>query len=89
HQPSLTQEFYALFMDDNNPAAKYSTPLVIWSNFDIRERESTTISPNYLVPYLMDILSENDYALPRSPYQQYLSDRQNEAPINTKWGNID
>ncbi|HGA1510578.1 TPA: LTA synthase family protein, partial [Streptococcus suis] len=89
HQPSLTQEFYAQFMDENNPAAKYSTPLVIWSNFDIRERESTTISPNYLVPYLMDILSESDYALPRSPYQQFLSDMQIEAPIITSWGNID
>lgn len=89
HQPSLTQEFYAQFMDENNPATKYSTPLVIWSNFDIRERESTTISPNYLVPYLMDILSESDYALPRSPYQQFLSDMQIEAPIITSWGNID
>ncbi len=25
HQPSLSQEFYAQFMDENNPAAKYST----------------------------------------------------------------
>ncbi|HEM3559857.1 TPA: LTA synthase family protein, partial [Streptococcus suis] len=89
HQPSLSQEFYAQFMDENNPAAKYSTPFVIWSNFDIEERESTTISPNYLVPYLMDILSESDYALPRSPYQQFLSDMQIEAPIITSWGNID
>ncbi|NQI85034.1 sulfatase-like hydrolase/transferase [Streptococcus suis] len=89
HQPSLSQEFYAQFMDENNPAAKYSTPFVIWSNFDIKERESTTISPNYLVPYLMDILSESDYALPRSPYQQFLSDMQIEAPIITSWGNID
>ncbi|WP_174850701.1 LTA synthase family protein [Streptococcus suis] len=89
HQPSLSQEFYAQFMDENSPAAKYSTPFVIWSNFDIKERESTTISPNYLVPYLMDILSESDYPLPRSPYQQFLSDMQIEAPIITSWGNID
>uniref|UniRef100_UPI0018766079 hypothetical protein n=1 Tax=Streptococcus suis TaxID=1307 RepID=UPI0018766079 len=38
---------------------------------------------------LMDILSESDYALPRSPYQQFLSDMQIEAPIITSWGNID
>ncbi|HFI0214487.1 TPA: LTA synthase family protein [Streptococcus suis] len=89
HQPSLSQEFYAKFMDENNPASKYSTPFVIWANFDIKERKSTTISPNYLVPYLMNILSESDHALPRSPYQQFLSDMQNEVPIITSWGNLD
>ncbi|HFI0351302.1 TPA: LTA synthase family protein [Streptococcus suis] len=89
HQPSLSQEFYSRFMDENDPSAKYSTPFVIWANFDIKERESTTISPNYLVPYLMNILSESDYALPRTPYQQFLSNMQSEAPIITSWGNID
>ncbi|HFU4204687.1 TPA: LTA synthase family protein [Streptococcus suis] len=89
HQPSLSQEFYSRFMDENDLSAKYSTPFVIWANFDIKERESTTISPNYLVPYLMSILSESDYALPRTPYQQFLSNMQSEAPIITSWGNID
>ncbi|HFU4232802.1 TPA: LTA synthase family protein [Streptococcus suis] len=89
HQPSLSQEFYSQFMDESNPASKYSTPFVIWANFDINEREAITISPNYLVPYLMNILSESEYALPRSPYQQFLSDMQLELPIITSWGNLD
>lgn len=89
HQPSLSQEFYSQFMDESDPSAKYATPFVIWSNFHIKEREATTISPNYLVPYLMDILSESDYPLPRSSYQQFLSTMQNQAPIITSWGNLD
>ncbi|NQJ71425.1 LTA synthase family protein [Streptococcus suis] len=89
HQPRLSQEFYAKFMDENDLASKYSTPFVIWTNFDIKERKPTTISSNYLVPYLMDILSESDHALPRSAYQLFLSDMQNEVPIITSWGNID
>ncbi|WP_155997143.1 LTA synthase family protein [Streptococcus ruminantium] len=89
HQPSLSQEFYSQFMDENDPSAKYSAPFVIWSNFHIKEREATTISPNYLVPYLMDILSESDYPLPRSSYQQFLSAMQNQAPVITSWGNLD
>ncbi|NQM30994.1 sulfatase-like hydrolase/transferase [Streptococcus suis] len=89
HQPSLSQEFYSQFIDESNPASKYSTPFVIWANFDINEREAITISPNYLVPYLMNILSESEYALPRSPYQQFLSDMQLELPIITSWGNLD
>ncbi|HFI0707863.1 TPA: LTA synthase family protein [Streptococcus suis] len=89
HQPSLSQEFYSQFMDESNPASKYSTPFVIWANFDINEREAITISPNYLVPYLMNILSESEYALPRSPYQQFVSDMQLELPIITSWGNLD
>ena len=89
HQPSLSQEFYSQFVDESNPASKYSTPFVIWANFDINEREAITISPNYLVPYLMNILSESEYALPRSPYQQFVSDMQLELPIITSWGNLD
>ena len=76
-------------MDESNPASKYSTPFVIWANFDINEREAITISPNYLVPYLMSILSESEYALPRSPYQQFVSDIQLDLPIITSWGNLD
>ncbi len=89
HQPSLSQEFYSQFMDESNPASQYSTPFVIWANFDINEREAITISPNYLVPYLMNILSESEYALPRSPYQQFVSDMQLELPIITSLGNLD
>ena len=37
----------------------------------------------------MNILSESEYALPRSPYQQFVSDMQLELPIITSWGNLD
>lgn len=37
----------------------------------------------------MDILSESDYPLPRSSYQQFLSAMQNQAPVITSWGNLD
>ncbi|HEL2738877.1 TPA: LTA synthase family protein, partial [Streptococcus suis] len=89
HQPTLSQEFYSQFMDTNNPAAKYTTPFVIWANFDIPEKEDTTISPNYLVPYLMRILSESQYPLPRTGYHQFMDDAQKTLPILTSWGNLD
>lgn len=89
HQPTLSQEFYSQFMDTNNPSAKYTTPFVIWANFDIPEKEYTTISPNYLVPYLMRILSESQYPLPRTGYHQFLDDAQKTIPILTSWGNLD
>ncbi|HEM3725884.1 TPA: LTA synthase family protein [Streptococcus suis] len=89
HQPSLSQEFYSQFMNTDNPSAKYTTPFVIWANFDIPKREKTTISPNYLVPYLMSILSESKYPLPRTGYHQFLEEAQKTLPILTSWGNLD
>ncbi|HFI0715421.1 TPA: LTA synthase family protein [Streptococcus suis] len=89
HQPSLSQEFYSQFMNTDNPSAKYTTPFVIWANFDIPKREKATISPNYLVPYLMSILSESKYPLPRTGYHQFLEEAQKTLPILTSWGNLD
>ncbi|NQN87673.1 LTA synthase family protein [Streptococcus suis] len=89
HQPTLSQEFYTQFMDTNSPSAKYTTPFVIWANFDIPKKENTTISPNYLVPYLMSILAESKYPLPRTGYHQFLDEAQKSMPILTSWGNLD
>ena len=47
------------------------------------------MSANYIAPYLMNTLSQTDYALPQSSYYQFLSKVQSEIPILTTWGHYD
>lgn len=91
HQPHLSDNFYQNFMPEtlgNNPdlSPTYTTPFVIWSNFDIAEKAPTTISPNFLVPYTMSLIKDSKNPLPVSPYYQFLSELQKKVPVATTWG---
>lgn len=86
HQPKLSEEFYKDFMDESIQSSKYSVPFVIWANFTLPQREETTMSPNYLIPYVMNVLQETDYPVPISPYYQFLNDVRQKVPILTTWG---
>lgn len=88
HQPSLSETFYNTYLDTNDPSAKYKTPFVIWSNFEIQESIDNLMSPNYLVPYLFQVLSDSEYPLPISSYYQFLNATRNEVPVITTWGYI-
>lgn len=55
HQPPLSNEFYSnIFGTDiakftpEQTATWYSTPYVIWANYDIEEKEDFNMSANYL-----------------------------------------
>lgn len=88
HQPGLTDKFYDNFMDLTDKSSKYSVPFVIWANFKLPQRSETTMSPNYLVPYLLDILQETEYPVPVSQYYQFLEDVRQKVPIITTWGTL-
>ncbi|AND79954.1 LTA synthase family protein [Streptococcus pantholopis] len=89
HQPGLSNSYFEPALDANDPSAKYQTPFVMWANFDLPQKEEIQLSPNYIVPYLFDILSQTDYPLPVSSYYQFLSELQQQIPIMTTWGYYD
>lgn len=89
HQPALSQEFYSQFIDEDDISSKYITPFIVWANFDLPKKNNIRISPNFLTSYVMEILSESKYALPRTSYQLFLSDIQQEVPVITNEGYLD
>ncbi|HFI0149477.1 TPA: LTA synthase family protein [Streptococcus suis] len=86
HHPVLSKEFFGNYLDSSDPSSIYKTPLLIWSNFDIPEKENVAISPNYIIPYLLHTLSETEYAIPVSSYYDYMYHLYQEVPIQTTWG---
>ncbi|TCD46512.1 hypothetical protein D3X11_03745 [Streptococcus sp. X16XC17] len=89
HHPTLSSEFFGNYMDKTDPSAKYQTPLIIWSNFDIPEQTDVSLSVNYLVPYLLAMLSETDHQVPISSYYNYMYQLYKEVPIQMTWGYYD
>lgn len=89
HQPGLANTYFDAYLDKNDKGSHYKTPLIIWANFPLPKRESPNISPNYIVPYLYDLLSETEYALPIPSYYQFMNQVQKEIPIMTAWGYYD
>ena len=71
-----------IFAQEQN-MKKYKTPLVIWANYDIEERDNVDISLNYLGGFLMQIAG-----LSSSPYFEYLSELRAEYPIITVNGYV-
>lgn len=82
HQPPIKNAFYkAQFgrsVDDlttEQQAAWYSTPYVIWANYDIEEAE-VDMSANYLSSYVMNLAG-----LKLTGYNKYLLDLQKTLPV--------
>lgn len=82
HQPRIEQEFYTNLdaLDGSVKAAdrKYQVPFMIWSNFDIEEKENVHISNNYLSAYLLQQLG-----CEMSAYDKYLMDLYEDLPVIT------
>lgn len=57
---------------------RYIVPFVIWANYDIEEQEIERLSPNYLASLILDVAE-----LPKSGYQEYLSDLSQILPVIT------
>lgn len=89
HQPILSDNYFKSYFISNDRSSKYQTPLIYWANFDLPQTESTTISPNYIVPKLFSLLSETDYGLSITSYYQFLNKVQSEIPVMTTWGYYD
>jgi phosphoglycerol transferase MdoB-like AlkP superfamily enzyme len=82
HQPPLTNSFYAAQFGKNvnNLSTKqqsvwYSTPYVIWANYDIEEAE-VDMSANYLSSYVMNLAGVN-----LTGYNKYLLELQKTLPV--------
>lgn len=68
---------------------EYTTPLLIWANYDLSESvlagiESEYISTNYIPALLSDIAGVED-----EPYYSFLLDALNEMPVITAYGYTD
>lgn len=85
HQPKLGGAYYSTlfgkktseFTQEEN-MQKYEVPYVIWTNYDIEEKEYGDISLNYLSTVMMD---GADMKLP--PYNRFLLDMMEEVPVLT------
>lgn len=85
HQPPLVNEFYeTLFkkkqseFTTEDTANWYSTPYVIWANYDIKEKENENMSCNYLSSYLLDMLDADV-----TGYNKYLMNLKKKLPVIT------
>ena len=83
HQPSVESEFYEeLFgkpLDEltiEEEEQMYLTPFFIWANYDIEEETVDAISLNYLATLLLDVAG-----LPKTEYQQYLTELHEILPV--------
>ncbi|MDD9267474.1 sulfatase-like hydrolase/transferase [Paenibacillus sp. GCM10023248] len=83
HLPALGDD-YATYIDTKYISGKddpdflkkmYSTPLVIWNNFDDR-KDKLNISPSFLGPYLIELSKQQG-----SYYTDYLSQLAKKIPI--------
>ncbi len=57
---------------------RYITPFVIWANYDIEEMEIQRLSANYLSSLILDVAG-----LPKTGYQEFLSDLSQILPVIT------
>lgn len=82
HQPPITNDFYSAQFGKNvnklptkQQSNWYSTPYVIWANYDIEEKE-VDMSANYLSSYVMRLAG-----LKLTGYNKYLLDLQEKLPV--------
>ena len=85
HQPPLVEQFYeTLFkkkmseFTTEDTANWYSTPYVIWANYDIKEKADEDMSCNYLSSYLLDMIGADV-----TGYNKYLMNLRKKLPVVT------
>lgn len=85
HQPPLSDEFYSnIFgkstdkLSTEQTARMYSTPYVIWANYDIEENANLDMSANYLSSYLLKLIGAD-----MTGYNKYLLELQKKLPVIT------
>lgn len=88
HQAALEEEFYDKLFDNQGEKLtaaelerRYVTPLVIWTNYDLEEREIPEISANYLGSMILDLAN-----VKLAPYNQFLLNAWEQVPVLGKNG---
>ncbi|MBQ6848646.1 MAG: LTA synthase family protein [Clostridia bacterium] len=87
HQPTIEEDYVQalLGVDDlyNTPVEvtqkRYTTPFVIWANYDIPEQELPLLSANYLSSYVMKVAGMTEEEMPL--YNQYLLKLSETLPV--------
>lgn len=75
HQPYFVEKY------DNSDNKNYEMSFIIWTNFDIEEKEGVTASANYLYNIFANVVN-----LPKSQYQNYIEHVREKIPVLTKNG---
>lgn len=85
HQPPLSTDFYSTLFGKKvenfkaeDTAKWYSTPYVIWANYDIEEKQDENMSANYLSSYMLNLIGAD-----LTGYNKYLLDLQKKVPVLT------
>jgi phosphoglycerol transferase MdoB-like AlkP superfamily enzyme len=78
--------FAANIADENLSSAEKNlllrqTPMVVWSNFEMEDRELGVMSMNMVVPTLLDLAG-----VETTPYYDYLLQLKKDVPILTSYG---
>lgn len=91
HQPPyLEDEFWDMigknydFDNLEDLSKKYITPFVLWTNYNISEKEINNVSLNYLPLLLLDTAG-----LKTTPYMEFLRQLQEQIPVITSNGYMD
>ena len=91
HLPNVEREFYEElygnnidYMTDEEKTGMYTTPFMIWTNYDIKEKSDVRSSPCFLSNILMEVAG-----LPKSRVQLYLDDLQQEVMQINPYGYYD
>lgn len=90
HYPSVEEELYDKLLADTEEEGtelellKYRTPFMIWSNYDIEEKEDMVLSANYLSTLLLETAE-----LPLTSYQNYLVNLYEQWPVISRYGVMD
>lgn len=91
HQPAIEDTFYeSLYgtslnsLNEKQQQQRYTTPFIIWANFDIPNKTVKRISTNYLSTLVCQTAG-----LPMTKYQKYLSAMYQKLPVMDTIGYID
>ncbi len=91
HQPSVEEKFVEELLGKDisqlstiDNQKRYTTPFLIWANYDIEEKEIERMSANYLSSYLLEVAG-----LELSDYSKYLMELYETLPVINTAGYID
>lgn len=87
HLPAVEDELLDTLLESSEGsdveklAKKYQTPFIVWTNYDIGEKEYENMSANYLQVLLSEVAG-----LPLNSYQKYLESLYEKYPVVNQFG---
>jgi hypothetical protein len=87
HLPAVEEEFLNATLPENDIFALYTTPFILWANYDLgldKSASEVTMSSNYLFSYLLETAD-----LPMTGLQKMLRTLYTEYPVISVAGVLD